>query len=97
MLLILTKSRVGDFWNLVRKWFKRQFDAVAASIDFTPVEEKLDEVKEAVDNIHVDSESADQLAQFFGLPEALPQYTYATDQEVIDIVDDVYNDYFPND
>lgn len=38
----------------------------------------------------------EMLAQFFGLPSALPEYTYATDQEVIDIVDDVYNDYFPN-
>ena len=37
------------------------------------------------------------ILEFFGLPQALPQYTYATDQEVIDIVDDVYNDYFPND
>ena len=36
------------------------------------------------------------LAQFFGLPQALPEFTYATDQEVIDIVDDVYNAYFPN-
>lgn len=38
----------------------------------------------------------EMLAQFFGLPQALPEYTYATDQEVIDIVDDVYNAYFPN-
>lgn len=36
------------------------------------------------------------LAQFFGLRQAMPQFTYATDQEVIDIVDDVYNAYFPN-
>lgn len=36
------------------------------------------------------------LLQFFGLTQALPQFTYATDQEVIDIVDDVYNAYFPN-
>lgn len=42
-------------------------------------------------------DDAHNLAEFFGLPEALPQFTYATDQEVIDIVDDVYNDYFPND
>jgi hypothetical protein len=32
-------------------WFQRQFAAIAASIDFTPVEEKIDEVKDAVDNI----------------------------------------------
>ena len=51
MLLILTKSRVGDFWNLVRKWFKRQFDAVASSIDFTPVNNKLDAVGGKVDSI----------------------------------------------
>ena len=82
-------------------WFQRQFAAIAASIDFTPVENKLDDVKSdvadvkmAVENINV--ESADQVAKFFGLPQALPEYTYATDQEVIDIVDDVYNDYFPN-
>ena len=41
-------------------------------------------------------DDAHNLAQFFGLPQALPEYTYATDQEVIDIVDDVYNAYFPN-
>lgn len=41
-------------------------------------------------------DDAHNLAAFFGLPQALPQFTYATDQEVIDIVDDVYNDYFPN-
>ena len=41
-------------------------------------------------------DDAQKLAQFFGLPQALPQFTYATDQEVIDIVDDVYNAYFPN-
>lgn len=51
MLLILTKSRVGDFWNLVRKWFKRQFDAVASSIDFTPVNNKLDTISDKIDNI----------------------------------------------
>lgn len=38
----------------------------------------------------------EMVAQLFGLPGALPQFTYATDQEVIDIVDDVYNAYFPN-
>lgn len=38
----------------------------------------------------------EMLAQLFGLPGSLPQFTYATDQEVIDIVDDVYNAYFPN-
>ena len=41
-------------------------------------------------------DDAHNLAQFFGLPQALPQFTYATDQEFIDIVDDVYNAYFPN-
>lgn len=42
------------------------------------------------------SDDVHNLAQFFGLPESLPQFTYATNQEVIDIVDDVYNAYFPN-
>lgn len=41
-------------------------------------------------------DDAHNLAQFFGLPQALPQFTYATEQEVIDIVDDVYNAYFLN-
>ena len=35
------------------------------------------------------SPSADQLAQFFGLPEALPEIEVATEQEVKDINDDV--------
>lgn len=99
---ILSYRRFSLWWKLAMDWFQRQFAAIAASIDFTPVDEKLDEVKSdvadvktAVENINV--ESADQVAQFFGLPGALPQFTYATDQEVIDIVDDVYNAYFPND
>jgi hypothetical protein len=32
-------------------WFQRQFTAIAASIDFTPVEEKLDEVNDNVADV----------------------------------------------
>ena len=116
-------------------WFQHQFAAIAASIDLTPVEEKLNDVKSDVADVKTSVENidfstlakqgtnadatltavlealqggddpdipegvAERLAiimQFFGLPQALPEYIYATDQEVIDIVDDVYNDYFPN-
>ena len=118
--------------GLVR-WLSRKFDSI--SIDLTPVEDKLDEVKSDVADVKTSVENIDfstlakqgtnadatltavlealqggddpdipegvseRLAiimQLFELPQALPQFTYATDQEVIDIVDDVYNAYFPN-
>ena len=53
-------------------------------------------ILDALSQIQPEDPNSKALAQFFGLPQALPEYTYATDQEVIDIVDDVYNDYFPN-
>ncbi len=54
-----------------------------------------DAILEALSHISPEDPYSQALAQFFGLPQAMPEYTYATDQEVIDIVDDVYNDYFP--
>ena len=134
---ILSYRRFALWWQLAMDWFQRQFAAIAASIDLTPVEEKLAEVKSDVADVKTSVENidfstlakqgtnadatltallealtggdapspdipegvAERLAiimQFFGLPQALPQFTYATDQEVIDIVDDVYNAYFPN-
>ncbi len=74
-------------------WFVYTFDEYEPGRSSREVYDKVEEVKTAVENINV--ESADQVAQFLGLPQALPQYTYATDQEVIDIVDEVYHDYFP--
>ena len=53
-------------------------------------------ILDALSQIQPEDPNSKALARFFGLPQALPEYTYATDQEVIDIVDDVYNAYFPN-
>ena len=53
-------------------------------------------ILDALSQIQPEDPNSKAIARFFGLPQALPEYTYATDQEVIDIVDDVYNDYFPN-
>ena len=53
-------------------------------------------ILDALSQIQQEDPNSKALAEFFGLPQALPQFTYATDQEVIDIVDDVYNAYFPN-
>lgn len=53
-------------------------------------------ILDALSQIQPEDPNSKALAQFFGLPQALPEYTYATDKEVIDIVDDVYNAYFPN-
>ena len=53
-------------------------------------------ILDALSQIQPEDPNSKAIAQFFGLPQALPEYTYATDQEVIDIVDDVYNAYFPN-
>lgn len=52
-------------------------------------------ILDALAQIQPEDPNSKAVAQFFGLPQALPQFTYATDQEVIDIVDDVYNAYFP--
>lgn len=73
---------------------KAEWEQKAADIDGVAQESTSHEILTAVEKINV--ESADQVAEFFGLPQALPQFTYATYQEVIDIVDDVYNAYFPN-
>jgi hypothetical protein len=43
-------------------WFQRQFAAIAASIDFTPVEEKLDEVNENVADVKTAVEHIDMSA-----------------------------------
>ena len=40
-------------------WFQRQFAAIAASIDFTPVEEKLNEVKSDVADVKTSVENID--------------------------------------
>ena len=40
-------------------WFRLQFAAIAASIDFTPVEEKLDEVKSDVADVKTAVENID--------------------------------------
>lgn len=53
-------------------------------------------ILDALSQIQPEDPNSKALAAFFGLPQALPEFTYATDQEVIDIVDDVYNAYFPN-
>lgn len=84
---VLFKEFITVWTRGLVQWLSRKFDSI--SIDFTPVEEKLDEVKSdvadvktAVENINV--ESADALAAFFGLPEALPgSYTALTQAEVI--------------
>ena len=59
---IVSSRRFALWWQLAMDWFQRQFAAIAASIDFTPVEEKVDEVKSdvadvktAVENIDIDT------------------------------------------
>lgn len=90
---ILSYRRFALWWQLAMDWFQRQFAAISASIDFTPVEEKLDDVKSnvadvktAVENINV--ESADQVAQFFGVTE-VHGYEFMTETEVTDELEDI--------
>lgn len=49
MLSILTTRRFKEWWWQAQQWFRNQLETV--SVYLTPVEDKLDEVKEAVDNI----------------------------------------------
>ena len=51
--------RFALWWQLAMDWFQRQFAAIAASIDFTPVEEKLDEVKSDVADVKTAVENID--------------------------------------
>ena len=66
---------------------------IATKDDVTAAKQSI---LDALSQIQPEDPNSKAVAQFFGLPQAIPQFTYATDQEVIDIVDDVYNDYFPN-
>ena len=66
MLLIFTKRRWGNYWQLLRRWFEHKIDelkaavnSVAQSIDFTPVEEKLDDVKSDVADVKTAVEHID--------------------------------------
>lgn len=43
----------GLWWKLAKGWFSTKFSSI--SVDLTPVEDKLDEVKEAVENIDIDT------------------------------------------
>ena len=56
---ILSYRRFALWWQLAMDWFQRQFAAIAASIDFTPVEEKLDDVKSDVADVKTAVENID--------------------------------------
>ena len=56
---ILSYRRFALWWQLAMDWFQRQFAAIAASIDFTPVENKLDEVKSDVADVKTSVENID--------------------------------------
>lgn len=56
---IITTRRFALWWQLAMDWFQRQFAAIAASIDFTPVEEKLNEVKSDVADVKTSVENID--------------------------------------
>lgn len=56
---IISSRRFALWWQLAMDWFQRQFAAIAASIDFTPVEEKVDEVKSDVAEVKTAVENID--------------------------------------
>ena len=56
---ILSYRRFALWWQLAMDWFQRQFAAIAASIDLTPVEEKLNEVKSDVADVKTSVENID--------------------------------------
>lgn len=80
----MTTRRFELWWRKVQAWFATQFASI--NVDLTPVEEKVDEVKTAVENINV--ESADLLAQFFGVT-LLEGYEFMTDTEVCGELEDI--------
>lgn len=48
MLSILSTRRFARWTALFKTWLKQQLDAIAESIDFGPVEEKIDEVENKI-------------------------------------------------
>ena len=48
------------------------------------------QIKDKLDNLNVDSEDARMVAQFFGLPAALPEgYEFMTAEEVCSTLEDI--------
>ena len=99
---ILSYRRFALWWQLAMDWFQRQFAAIAASIDLSPVEEKLDGIDGKIGTpadgqpttlfgaiaAGGSGDDAHNLAAFFGLPESLPEYHAMTEAEVLEIADE---------
>lgn len=65
-----------------------KIDDISTELEDVSLEATSQEILTAVENINV--ESADQLAQFFGLPQALPEYQPMTEGEIKSINNDVW-------
>lgn len=104
---ILSYRRFALWWQLAMDWFQRQFAAIAASIDFTPVEEKLDSIDEkigtpatgqATDLFAAIAEGGggiEKLEQFFGVT-LVEGYEFMTDTEVCEDLEDIMQLVDPN-
>lgn len=86
MITFISTSKFERWWRKAQGWFATQFASI--NVDLTPIEDKVDEVSEKLDELDVHDENAEHLAQFFGLPEALPEYTALTPAEAIAIARD---------
>lgn len=61
-----------------------------AELDGVAQEESVKDISSKLDNLNVDSEDARMVAQFFGLPSALPEgYEFMTAEEVCSTLEDI--------
>lgn len=114
MLLIFTKRRWGNYWQLLRRWFEHKIDelkaavnSVAQSIDFTPVNNKLDAVNGKIGTpatgqpttlfgaIAEGGGGSEKLEQFFGVT-LVEGYEFMTDTEVCGELEDIMQLVDPN-
>ena len=81
----LKDTQTGEVFVPLTHW-----DAVANKPEDIAQESTSLEIKDKLDNLNVDSEDARMVAQFFGLPAALPEgYEFMTPEEVCSTLEDI--------
>lgn len=86
----------------IAKYRQAEEEAIASKIEFDNKAEQIEslddvaqestslQIKDKLDNLNVDSEDARMVAQFFGLPAALPEgYEFMTPEEVCSELEDI--------
>lgn len=81
----LKDTQTGEVFVPLTHW-----DAIANKPEDIAKESTSLQIKDKLDNLNVDSEDARMVAQFFGLPAALPDgYEFMTPEEVCSTLEDI--------